>query len=95
MVKNFYRKVGFGLSLQDEVPQDPLQWAFDQLDQVPLFTWKGNIFSEKEMREKYGEFVYGDRKILRKNIKMIKISTEEKKINYGTKQDRNFLKVMN
>ena len=58
MVKNFYRKVGFGLSLQDEVPQDPLQWAFDQLDQVPLFTWKGNIFSEKEMREKLHQEVF-------------------------------------
>ena len=66
MTKNFYRKVGFGLSLQDEIPQEPLKWANNQLDQVPLFTWEGTIFSEKEMREKLGEFIYGDRKILRK-----------------------------
>jgi len=88
MVKNFYRKVGFGLSLQDEVPQDPLQWAFDQLDQVPLFTWKGNIFSEKEMREKYGEFVYGDRKILRKKYKndKNKYRREKNKLRHKTGQ---------
>ena len=48
MVKNFYRKVAFGLSLQDEVPQDPLKWAFNQLDQVPLFSWEGTIFLKKK-----------------------------------------------
>ena len=88
MVKNFYRKVGFGLSLKDEVPQDPLKWAFNQLDQVPLFTWKGNIFSEKEMREKYGEFVYGDRKILRKKYKndKNKYRREKNKLRHKTGQ---------
>ena len=45
MSKSFYRKIGFGLSLQDEVPQDPLAWANSQLDQVPSFTWRGKIFS--------------------------------------------------
>ena len=95
MVKNFYRKVGFGLSLQDEVPQNPLKWALDQLDQVPLFSWEGTIFSEKEMREKFGEFIYGDRKILRKKYKNDKNKYRSEKINYDTKQGRIFLKVMN
>ena len=95
MVKNFYRKVGFGLSLKDEVPQDPLKWAFNQLDQVPLFTWGGTIFSEKEMREKFGEFIYGDRKILRKKYKNDKNKYRAEKINCDTKQGRTFLKAMN
>ncbi len=88
MVKNFYRKVGFGLSLQDEVPQDPLKWAFNQLDQVPLFTWEGTIFSEKEMREKFGEFIYGDRKILRKKYKndKNKYRSEKNKLRHKTGQ---------
>ena len=88
MVKNFYRKVGFGLSLQDEVPQDPLKWAFNQLDQVPVFTWNGTIFSEKEMREKFGEFIYGDRKILRKKYKndKNKYRDEKNKLRHKTGQ---------
>ena len=88
MLKNFYRKVGFGLSLEDEVPQDPLKWAFNQLDQVPLFTWEGKIFSEKEMREKFGEFIYGDRKILRKKYKNnnSRYKREKNKLRYKTGQ---------
>ena len=69
MSKSFYRKVGFGLSLKDKVPPDPLKWANNQLDSVPSLSWTGKIFSEKEMRNKYGEWVYGDRKILRKKYK--------------------------
>ena len=70
MSKSFYRKVGFGLGQEDKVPSDPLKWAHNQLDEVPSFTWEGEIFSEKEMRKKYGEWVYGDRKILRQKYKI-------------------------
>ena len=89
MTKNFYRKVGFGLSLQDEIPQDPLKWANNQLNKVPLFTWEGTIFSEKEMREKLGEFIYGDRKILRKKYKndKNKYQSEKNKLRHKTGQN--------
>mgnify|MGYP001403598634 CR=1 FL=1 len=67
MLKSFYRKIGFGIKLDEEIPPDPLKWAQEQLDNVVPFAWEGNIPTEKQMRKKYGEWVYGDRKILRKN----------------------------
>ena len=69
MSLNFYRRVAFGLSPQDERPQEPLSWALNQLKSVPDFLWKGSIPTEKELRKKYGEWVYGDREVLRKKYK--------------------------
>ena len=69
MSLNFYRRVAFGLSPQDERPQEPLSWALNQLNSVPDFLWKGSIPTEKELRKKYGEWVYGDREVLRKKFK--------------------------
>ena len=89
MHESFYRKVGFGLGLEDKVPSDPLKWAHNQLDEVSPLTWEGKIFSEKEMRKKYGEWFY------EKNIKIIKLSTKVKKINCGIKLVKDFLKVTN
>jgi hypothetical protein len=31
--------------------------------------WPGSIPTEKEMRKKYGEWVYGDREVIRKKYK--------------------------
>ena len=69
MYNSFYRKVGFGIGIDDKVPADPLKWATDQLDEIPELLWTGWIPSEKEMRIKYGEWIYGDRKVLRKKYK--------------------------
>ena len=69
MYNSFYRKVGFGIGINDKVPADPLKWATDQLDEIPELLWTGWIPSEKEMRIKYGEWIYGDRKVLRKKYK--------------------------
>ena len=69
MYNSFYRKVGFGIGINDKVPADPLKWATDQLDEIPKLLWTGWIPSEKEMRIKYGEWIYGDRKVLRKKYK--------------------------
>ena len=52
MSLNFYRRVAFGLSPQDEPPQEPLSWALNQLNTVPDFLWKGAIPTEKELRKK-------------------------------------------
>ena len=43
MTLSFFRKVGFGLGQQDEVPGDPLNWAQSQLNVVPEFIWKDNL----------------------------------------------------
>ena len=68
-MKNFYRKVAFGLGPDEKLPSDPLEWANNQLNNVPEFSWKGKILPEKELRGYYREWVYGDRKVLRKKFK--------------------------
>ena len=68
-MKNFFRKVAFGISPNEEVPSDPLNWALNQVDEIPDFSWKGKIYSEKELRKHYRDWVYGDRKVLRKKYK--------------------------
>ena len=80
-MKNFIRKVGFGLGPDDVVPNDPLQWALNQFNEVPKFSWTGKIYKEKELRKHYRDYVYNDRKVLRKNIKMIKLYIKLRKIN--------------
>ena len=88
MTLSFFRKVGFGLGEQDEVPEDPLNWAQSQLNVVPAFIWKGHIPTEKEMREKHRERIYWDRKVLRKKYKndKNKYKLEKEKLRIKTGQ---------
>ena len=69
MSLNFFRRVAFGFSPSDKKPDDPLPWALSQLNTVPDLLWPGSIPAEKELRKKYGEWVYGDREVLRKKFK--------------------------
>ena len=68
-MKNFFRKVAFGIGPNEQAPSDPLKWALDQVNDVPDLSWKGKIYSEKELRKHYRDWVYGDRKVLRKKYK--------------------------
>ena len=68
-MKNFIRKVGFGLGPNDEIPNDPLKWATDQFNKVPKISWTGKIYTEKQQRKHYRDWVYNDRKVLRKKYK--------------------------
>ncbi|WP_440927359.1 DUF1800 family protein [Candidatus Pelagibacter sp.] len=68
-MKNFFRKVAFGIGPNEQSPSDPLKWALDQVNDVPELSWKGKIYSEKELRKYYRDWVYGDRKVLRKKYK--------------------------
>ncbi len=68
-MKNFFRKVAYGIGPNEKVPSDPLNWALDQLNYVPKLSWEGKIFTEKELRNHYKDWVYGDRKVLRKKYK--------------------------
>ena len=72
-MKNFFRKVAFGIGPNEKVHSDPLNWALNQLDDVPKLSWSGKIYSEKELRKYYRDWVYGDRKVLRKKYKDNKI----------------------
>ena len=68
-MKNFFRKVAFGIGPNEDVPSDPLNWALNQVDEIPEFSWKGKILTEKELRGHYRDWVYGDREVLRKKYK--------------------------
>ncbi len=68
-MKNFFRKVAFGIGPNEQAPSDPLKWALDQVNDVPELSWRGKIYSEKELRKHYRDWVYGDRKVLRKKYK--------------------------
>ena len=73
-MKNFYRKVAFGLKPDEKIPSDPLVWATSQItDKIPEFSFKGKIYSEEELRKHYREYVYQDRKVLRKKFKKDKM----------------------
>ena len=51
-MKNFFRKVAFGLKPDEKAPSDPLVWAQKQVESIPEYNWKGkHIYSEKEMRK--------------------------------------------
>ena len=52
IMKNFFRKVAFGLKPDEKAPSDPLTWAQKQVETIPELNWKGkHIYSEKEMRK--------------------------------------------
>ena len=80
-MRNFFRKVGFGIGPDEKIPSDPLKWALDQLDEVPSFVWQGNIPTEKELRKLYRKYIYNDRKNLGKNLKKINKDIKMQKIN--------------
>ena len=93
MYNSFYRKVGFGIGINDKVPADPLKWATDQLDEIPELLWTGWIPSEKEMRIKYGEWIYGDRKVLRKKYKNDKNAYRKAKDKLSIKTGERFFEL--
>ena len=45
MKKNFFRKVGFGISPDQMVPKDPVSWAQNQVDKVPPLIWDNKLRS--------------------------------------------------
>tara|TARA_B100001123_G_scaffold377042_1_gene444201 strand:- start:278 stop:1714 length:1437 start_codon:yes stop_codon:yes gene_type:complete len=69
-MKNFFRKVAFGIGPEEKIPSDPLSWATSQINNsIPNFSYTGKIYSEKKLRKFYRDWVYKDRKILRKKFK--------------------------
>ena len=49
MNRSFFRKVGFGLSVDEDLPKDAVNWATSQVKAVPDLNWKGPIYSLEEM----------------------------------------------
>ena len=38
-MKNFFRKVAFGLKPEEKAPSDPLTWAQKQVETIPELNW--------------------------------------------------------
>ena len=57
-MKNFFRKVAFGIGPNEEIPSDPLNWALNQVDEIPQFSWTGKTLTEKELRGYYSCLLY-------------------------------------
>ncbi len=71
-MKNFFRKIAFGIKADEKIPSDPLTWATTQItDKIPELSWKGKyILSEKEMRKTYWkEYRYTESVVFRKKYK--------------------------
>ena len=86
MNRSFYRKVGFGLAVNDDMPNDPLKWAISQLEKVPNLNWKGPIYSLEEMMNLHGKYNYTDRRVLRKKHKNSRkdYKVAKRKLKYST-----------
>ena len=41
-MKNFFRKVAYGIGPNENIPSDPLKWALDQVNDVPELSWTSN-----------------------------------------------------
>ena len=79
MKKDFFRKVAFGLGPEEKINEDPLVWSKSQFNNVPDFIWSYKLPSLVDQRKKYGEWVYGDREVLRKKFKNDRLIYEKEK----------------
>ena len=69
-MKDFIRKVSFGIGPDEKVPTDALNWAKNQLNSVPKFKWDGKkIYTEKELREFQNMYSLKERKKIRDKYK--------------------------
>ena len=69
MKRDFYRKIGFGLSPDEDTPDDPIKWAESQVEKPVPLTWPGDIPTASALLDKRAEFVYQDREVLREKFK--------------------------
>ena len=81
MKRDYFRKVAFGIGIEESVPSDPLVWAEKQFDTVPNFIWEKNLPTLDEQRDRYGHWVYQDREVLREKHKNDRLAYEKEKDN--------------
>ena len=77
MNNNFYRKIGFGIRRQSQIPTDPLSWAFDQVDKDLGIKWPMTLPSSESLRVKYSEFRVAHDKTLRDKHKNSRVEYEQ------------------
>ena len=79
MPRDFLRKVAFGLGVDEDLPNDPLLWSQKQFDEIPNLIWGYPLPSLEDQRKRYGQWVYGDRKVLRNKFKNDRLKYENEK----------------
>jgi len=79
MKLDFFRKIGFGLAPDEEIPSDTIAWVERQVEKPAKLTWPGQIPSEQELLDHRAEFVYQDRKVIREKFKNDRKAYEEAK----------------
>ncbi len=79
MSRGFIRKIAFGLGLDEDLPSDPLLWAQNQFNEIPNLVWEYPLPNLEDQRKRYGQWVYGDRKVLRKKFKNDRLKYENEK----------------
>ena len=57
MYKGFYRKIAFGLGLNEKIPSDPLSWAQSQFNEIPDIDLMGapSLSEQIKLRSKMRE----------------------------------------
>ena len=94
MSRGFIRKIAFGLGINEELPNDPLIWAKNQFEQKPELIWGYSPPSLEDQRKKYGEWVYGDREVLRKKFKKDRLKYENAKDQLSKKTGEKFFESL-
>ena len=79
MNRDYFRKVAFGIGMEESIPSDPLVWAQNQFDTVPNFVWEKKLPTLDEQRDRYGHWVYQDREVLREKHKNDRLAYEKEK----------------
>ena len=69
MNPDFFRKIGYGLRPDEDIPEDPIQWATAQVEKPAPLLWGGDIPSGDELMDHRAHYVYQSRKVLRKKFK--------------------------
>lgn len=86
MNRDFFRKIGFGLRPDEDIPSDPLKWAEAQIEAPAPLTWPGEIPSGQALLDHRAHFVYQDRRVLRKEFKTDRLAYQaaKKQLRYKT-----------
>lgn len=69
MSLHFFRKVAFGLDVNDSVPEDPLAWAKAQIQSVPDNSWGADLIADELAGAALAGEFSGERKIISKKHK--------------------------
>ena len=85
-MKNFYRKVAFGLKPDEKIPSDPLVWATSQItDKIPKFSFKGKIYPEEELRK--AGVIFESKSAFRDMFATLTVVDDEKRFVTGQNQN--------